>query len=172
MGEALAGLTSLAERKAYVKLLVDKGWTYQSIAKELKLTREAVRIYLKKPISDEHIKMISHLPIPELPTKEVYGLKRDRVLVEPDVLIRLKELHKSASQVRGKGKKNRNEAEQFTKLAWQQIERGVTSYSLAKALGITASALYFRFVRYGYKPTNGTSKVFRKLTHRAKEGDN
>lgn len=172
VSEALKQLTSMLERRAYVKALTDKGWTYQSIANVLGITREAVRLYTTKEVSDEIAKKVAHLPLPELPTKEVYGTRIKRVSIEPEVVAQLKELHAVASLVRGKSKKYRQEAEAFTKLAWQQKERGVSTYAIAKAVGITHGALLFRFVRYGYQKTNGKSRVFRQVAHRYTEDTN
>lgn len=170
VSEALKSL-ALAERKAYAVALVNKGWTYQCIANELGISREAVRLYTTKEVSADVMSRVAHLPLPELPTKEVYGTRIKRVKLEPEVLEKLKELHALASKVRGKGKKYRKEAEDFTKLAWEQNQKGVSTYAIAKALGITHGALLFRFVRYGYKTTNGKSRVFRQLSHRQIEGE-
>jgi hypothetical protein len=153
---------SMADRKAYTKRLCEAGWTYQSIADVFKVSRQAIEQYLKKcdVVSDE----VLALPIPELPSEPIYRMKR--LEVSADVLAELKELHAKASLVRGKSPKYRAEAEQFTKLAWEQTQQGISTYSLAKSLGVTHGALLFRFVRYGYMTTNGKSKVFRQLTHR------
>lgn len=163
----------LKERKAYATELSKAGWTLQSIATELKITREAVRLYAKATTNDESEvrKAIAGLPIPPLPTRTVEREVIKRVSIDDDVLVTLKELYSKAKLVRGKGKNYRKEAEDFTKLAYAQIEKGVTTYALAKALGITNSALQFRFTRYGYKVANGKSKVYRPLTHRLQEGE-
>ena len=153
---------SMTDRKAYVKRLCEAGWTYQSIADVFKVSRQAIEQYLKKVdvVSDD----VLALPIPEVPSEPIYKVKR--LEVSDDVLKELRELHAKAKLVRGKSKAYRAEAEQFTKLAWEQTQQGVSVYSLAKSLGITHGALLFRFVRYGYTTTEGNSKVFRPLTHR------
>ena len=166
VSEVLRSL-ALAERRAYATNLVNAGWTLQSIANELGITREAVRLYTLKKHDTGALANVMPLPIPPIPTKEIYTTRIKRVQIDPDVLLQLKELHAKASMVRGKSPKYRDEAEQFTKLAWEQVEKGITSYSLAKAIGISNGALIFRFVRYGYKTTNGQSRVFRQLTHRS-----
>jgi hypothetical protein len=166
VGEALRNL-SLAERKAYATELVNAGWTLQSIGNELGITREAVRLYTLKQSDTETLSKVKSLPIPPIPTKEIYTTRIKRVQIDPNVLLQLKELHSKAVMVRGKSPKYRDEAEQFTKLAWEQIQLGITAYALAKAIGISNGALIFRFVRYGYKKTNGQSRVFRQLTHRS-----
>ena len=168
VSEAL-NLLPMLERQAYCIALSNKGWTYQSIANELGLSREMVRLYAQKPISEELMNKVKHLPMPEIPTKEVYSTRFKKVAIDPDVLEQLKELHAKASLVRGKSPKYRKEAELFTKLAWEEKQKGVTTYAIAKAIGITNSALVFRFVRYGYQSSSGKSKVFRALTNRDKE---
>lgn len=153
---------SITDRKAYVKRLYYAGWTYQSIANVFKVSRQAIEQFIKKVdvMSDE----VLALPIPEIPSEPIYKVKR--LEVDDDVLVQLKELHSKAKLVRGKGKAYRAEAEQFTQLAWEQTQKGVSTYSLAKSLGITNGALLFRFVRYGYTTSEGKSKAFRPLTNR------
>jgi predicted transcriptional regulator len=152
---------SMTDRKAYVKRLCLAGWTYQSVADVFKVSRQAIEQYLKKSEPSEYA---DSLPIPEVPSDPIYQVKRQEVT--DDVLLELKEVYEKAKLVRGKGKKYRHEAELFTKLAWEQTQQGVSVYSLAKSLGVTHSALLFRFVRYGYTTTESQSKVFRKLTNR------
>ena len=170
IGDVIRGL-SLLEKKAYANVLVNHGWTYQSIANELKISREAVRLYCLAGSNSDFQKKVSHLPIPNTPTKEITTTRVKRKKLDPQVVTQLKELHAKASLVRGKSKKYRAEAEQFTKLAWQQKENGVSIYAIAKAINITHGALLFRFVRYGYLKTTGKSKVFKSLTHRVKESN-
>jgi predicted transcriptional regulator len=153
---------SMTDRKAYVKRLCLAGWTYQSVADVFKVSRQAIEQYLKKV--DVASDYVNGLPIPEVPSDPIYKVQRKEV--NDDVLLQLKELHAKARLVRGKGKKYRHEAEQFTKLAWEQTQQGVSVYSLAKSLGVTHGALLFRFVRYGYTTSESQSKVFRQLTHR------
>ena len=163
----------LKERKAYATELSKAGWTLQSIADVLNLTREAIRLYGHAKSNDEtEVRLsITHLPIPPIPTRTISKELIKRVQIADDVLVELKELYSKARLVRGKGKNYRKEAEDFTKLAYAQVERGVSTYAVAKALGITNSALTFRFSRYGYKVSNGGSRVYRPLTHRLKEGE-
>jgi len=156
-----------------LRTLPIKGWTLQSIADVLNVTREAIRLYAKAQSNNESEvrKAIADFPVPPIPTRTVNREVIKRVPITDDELVTLKELYSKAKLVRGKGKNYRKEAEDFTKLAYAQIEKGVTTYALAKALGITNSALQFRFTRYGYKVANGKSKVYRPLTHRLQEGE-
>ena len=167
-GEALRSLP-LKERKAYATLLRKAGWTLQSIATELKITREAIRLYTKEDYSPEVLEKVAHLPIPEVPKVEIYKERIVKVLPKPEVIARLKELQAKAQLVRGKGKNNREEAEEYTKLLYDTIQSGVSGYRLAKELGVTHSALCFRLVRYGYKTSTGQSRTYRKLTHRKQD---
>lgn len=170
VGEALRSL-GLKERKAYATELSNAGWTLQSIANELKITREAIRLYGKAESNNESEvrKAIAGLPIPQTPIRTVSREVIKKVAIPDDVLAQLKELYDKAKLVRGKSPNYRKEAEDFTKLAYAQVERGVSTYAVAKALGITNSALMFRFARYGYKVSNGQSQVYRPLTNRYKE---
>jgi len=156
----------LDERRVYATLLSNAGWTLQSIATPLGITREMVRQYGTKTYSEEQFAKVSHLPIPELPTVDVYKELYPKVLPSKEVIAQLKILKGSASKVRGRGQAYREEAELYTKLLYDTIQSGVSAYRLAKELGITVGAIEFRLVRYGYKTANGKSKVYKPLTHR------
>ena len=170
VGDLLRSLP-IKERKAYATELSKAGWTLQSIANELKITREAIRLYESAKSNDETEvrKAIASLPIPPMPTRLVHREVIKKVAIDESDLVILKELYSKAKLVRGKSANYRKEAEDFTKLAYAQVEKGVSIYAVAKALGITNSALQFRFTRYGYKVANGKSKVYRPLTHRVTE---
>lgn len=172
VGEALRSLP-LKERKAYATELCKAGWTLQSVATELNITRESIRLYASATTNNESEvrKAIADLPIPPIPTRTISREVIKKVTIDDDVLVTLKELYDKAKLVRGKSANYRKEAEDFTKLAYAQVEKGVSTYAVAKALGITNSALQFRFTRYGYKVAKGQSRVYRPLTHRIKEGE-
>ena len=168
-------LTSLpvAKRKAYAKLLVNAGWTYSAVAKPLGISRQAVEYYVKEKHSrscykPEMLEQVKNLPIPPLPTKPITKVKFAQV--DEDTERKLKELHDIAKQIRGNTSKYREEAEELAKLVWEQMEQGISMYSIAKTLGITTSALAFRLVRYGYKTTNGKSKTYNQIKNRKANG--
>lgn len=166
---------SVAERKAYAKRLVDEGWTFNSIAKPLGITRQAIEGYVKPHFKSvykpEALEKVKDLPIPQVPTKAI--TKSQLVEANAEALAVLRELYVKARKVRGKGQNHRAEADEFTRLAWEQVQQGISIYSLAKSLGVTTSALMFRFVRYGYKTTNGKSGAYAKIQYGkgAKEND-
>ena len=156
----------LTERKAYASELCKAGWTLQSVATPLNITRESIRLYTLAEHSGEVLAKISNLPIVQPPVIEVYVERVKRILPDPKVIAQLKELQPKAFMVRGKGKSNREEAELYTRLIYELMESGVSGYRIAKELGVTHSALAFRLVRYGYTTSNGTSRSYRQLTHR------
>jgi len=168
--EALTSLP-LVERKAYATQLSNAGWTLQSIATPLGITRESIRLYGLVEHSGEVLAKISHLPIPEVPTVEIYKTMIKRVKPDEKIMAQLKELQPKATSIRGKTKKNREEAELYTKLIYELIESGVSGYRIAKELGVTHSALAFRLVRYGYTTSEGKSRSYRLLTYRSKGED-
>jgi len=165
LAEALRSLP-LAERQAYATQLRNAGWTLQSIANAVNLTREAIRLYTLVEHTGEVLAKIGHLPIQEPPTVEVFKSVVKRVMPDPQVIAQLKELQPKATSIRGKTKKNREEAELYTKLIYELMESGVSGYRIAKELNVTHSALAFRLVRYGYTTSKGTSRSYRPLTHR------
>ena len=170
VSDILIGLP-LDERKAYVFELRKVGWTLQSLATPLKLTRESIRLYGIKEPKSEVLAKVKHLPILTPPVIELFVERVKRVKPDPQVIAQLKELQPKAFMVRGKGKSNREEAELYTRLIYELMESGVSGYRIAKELGVTHSALAFRLVRYGYTTSNGTSRSYRQLTHRKIEGE-
>jgi predicted transcriptional regulator len=165
VSDILIGLP-LLERKAYATQLRKVGWTLQSIATPLNITRESIRLYTLAEHTGEVLAKISNLPIVQPPVVEVFVERVKRVKPDPQVIAQLKELQPKAFLVRGKGKNNREEAELYTRLIHELMESGVSGYRIAKELGVTHSALAFRLVRYGYATSNGKSRSYRQLTHR------
>ncbi len=166
MPEGIASLLrslSYPERIAYCRALRAEGWTYQSMATPLGITRERVR----QMITWDYPAPVSILPVPELPriisTKEIAEMK---VLPE-DTLQVLKALQAKAFWVRGNGKQYRAEAEEYASLINDLLNsgQGYSVYGLAKQLGVTYPAIQFRLVRYGYKQTLGKSSCYRKITY-------
>ena len=158
----------MRERKAYAKRLVDEGWTYGSIATPLGVTRQAVESYVKLKFKNsykpEALELVKDLPIPAIPTKPIY--KAQTLEVSADVAKQLKELHDKAKLVRGKGQNFRAEANELTKLLWKlHTEQDISVYSLARSLGVTPSSIQFRFVRYGYKTTQGKSGAYSRISY-------
>lgn len=153
-------------RKAYYSRLIKAGWTYQGVANALGVSRQAiesgVRTLRGHARHGELMSAVSHLPVPELPRVEIRRL----IPKEPtstEIYI-LKELHSKAKQVRSDSPLYREEAEEFTRLAWELTQSGVSTYTLAKKLGLSHGALFFRFVRYGYATSKtGTSKTYQTI---------
>jgi hypothetical protein len=155
----------IGERNEYMRELRNAGWTLESIANASGgLTRERVRQITTLPSSPTYYQKISHLLVPELPTRKIYGHVPKEL--DPDVLKKLLDLKEKAFWVRGKSKANRAEAEEYSRLIAEQVEAGVSTYMIAKQLGVTHGAINFRLVRYGYKDSTSTNRVFRRLTHR------
>jgi transcriptional regulator with XRE-family HTH domain len=147
-------------RAAYVYALRIKGWTLQAVANSLGVTRERIR-QLETSASPEMVYLVQQAPgsypVPEVPT-EIITVQVGYAHTDPapETLARLKELQPIAQSVRWDLVKGRAEAEEYTALLWKaHTEEDVTVYRLAKLLGITYSAIQFRFTRYGYKPVQG-----------------
>lgn len=162
-------------RDAYMRLLRDEEWTLQSIADAIgDITRERVRQCIDEMSSEDARRIATKYRkkdarltfyIPEVPLHPV----RTKVwtLPEPETLERLKELQPTASKVRGSSPKYRDEAEEFMSLIWHAHKvEGVSIYRLSQLLGVTNGALQTRLVRYGYRPSGGTSKAYTKIAYR------
>lgn len=153
-------------RKAYYSRLIRAGWTYQGVANALGVSRQAIEIGVRSLRNHEKLEelmsAVSHLPVPEVPRIEIRRLiPKEPTSTEIDTL---KALHDKARQVRNDSPLYREEAEEFTRLAWEVTQSGVSTYTLAKKLGLTHSALFFRFVRYGYSTTKtGKSKTYQTI---------
>jgi len=137
------------------------------------VTRERIRQLVNEPIANDPVireKVLGKYRVPQVPSIPIYD--RKMLEVEPEVLAQLIELRNKAQLVRSTSTNYREEAELFTKLAWEQVQKGVSCYSLAKSLGVTTSALESRFVRYGYKTSEGKSKVYKKISYLEKRETN
>jgi hypothetical protein len=150
-------------RNAYMAKLQSLGWNYISIAKASNITRERVRQLVEKTEYD--LSTVEHLPLPTPPVWISEAVINPKIVILPDekVLERLKELQIYANKVRGHSPLYRQEAEEYTRLIVNCLEKGVTVYRLSKLLGVTHGALMFRLVRYGYKESNGKSKAYQRI---------
>ena len=152
-------------RNKYIAALRHVGWTLQSIADGVELSRERVSQIAKSTTLD--MGMVDVVPKPPQ-----VAVKKPREFVEPspETLARLLELKPLAEKVRGKGMNYRAEGEEYSKLLWEAHKpvaeggEGVPIYRLAKRLGVTHAAIRFRLARYKYKPpVSGTSKVYNTI---------
>lgn len=162
-------------RNAYMRVLRDKGWTYQSIADAIgDLGRERVRQCVESIDLPTAIETLTDnewtLPIPDIPDAPEPPEKvlRVRPMPTPEDLQRLRELKPVAARVRYNHSKNRSEAEEYVSLLWKvHSEDGVSVYRLGKLLDILPSAIESRFVRYGYKDTGGSSANYAPVKYRS-----
>ena len=154
---------NVRDKKIYCYLLKQKGWTLQSMATELGVTREMVRLYIKFAETQD-VYSLEHLEIPDVPVIITERLVHEPMKPDSDVVARLLELQPLAQQVRSSSPKFREEAEEYTALLAKEVARGITVYQLGKALGVTYGAIQFRLTRYGYKPVgNGKTKAYQLI---------
>ena len=153
--------------KDYIVALRERGWTLESIAVPLGKSRERIR-QLEMEVIDPRGATArvegAGLDLTSPPRKPI--IERTPVVrVEPDaeVIARLRELQPKAQAVRSSGTANRAEAEEYTRLINDENVRGVSLYRLAKELDVTHAALRFRLVRYGYKSSASTAKVYQAI---------
>lgn len=158
----LKALTAKEDRNAYIRELRQVGWTLQSIATVTGLTREMIRLISVDTRQSSPSFAIVGLEVP-LPPRKLVTIQV-RKPIDPEVLKKLKELHAVATLVRGRTQKYRKEAEEFTKMIYDLTLEGVSTYTVAKELGLTVAAVNFRLVHYGYKNTTGKSRVLTQRT--------
>lgn len=156
-------------RNSYLAALRYKGWTLQSIADAVGLSRERIR-QIETQVGQDLIQQIKmfpeQFPLPEIPTITETRVVYEAYEPNPQTLERLKELQPYAQLVRSHSPRYRAEAEEYAALLWKaHNEENVTLYHLAKCLGVTHGALRFRLVRYGYMtPTSGgKSKAYKPI---------
>ena len=153
--------------KDYIVALRNRGWTLESIAIPLGKSRERIRqleLEVLDPKGADSRVEGAGLDLISPPRKPV-AVRTPRVVIEPDpsVIARLRVLQPLAQKVRSSGTANRAEAEEYTRLINDENVRGVSLYRLAKELEVTHAALRFRLVRYGYKSSASTAKVYQTI---------
>ena len=150
-------------RNDYIIALINAGWTNVSVAKSAGLSNEMVRIIRSKHTAEP---VPPTLIIPEVPKHEPKSKSSLTIYALPPVelLERLRELKPIAQKVRANSPRYRAEAEEYSYLLNEaHTVYGVSMYRLGKLLGVTTSGLVFRLVRYGYKTSNGDSRVYRQI---------
>lgn len=153
--------------QSYIVALREAGWTYESMAKPLGVSRERIRQLYSEVMpygvglalaEAERVGFV----VPERPELEV-KVREKKYRPEPDaeVLARLKELKPYAERVRSNATRYRAEAEEYVSLLNEEYTgRGVPMLRLAKELGVTHAAIRSRLVRYGYLQTESGAKAY------------
>lgn len=152
--------------KSLIVALRQEGWTLESIAKPIGVSREWIR-QLEADTSDiqDAVTFARNMGF-TAPHRPIIleAPKKVRPEPNPSVIARLKELQPLAQSVRANSLKYRAEAEEYTRLLWEEHGiHGVSIYRLARELGVTHGALRFRLVRYGYTSTDSESKVYKPI---------
>jgi plasmid maintenance system antidote protein VapI len=129
------------------------GWTYQSLATALGVTRQAI----EKTVVRSTIDVPGRLPdVPTPPRKpqSVPKPPRRRLLVNDELAARLREMQKVAARVNGvtpADAPERRVSEEFTALLHSLTEQGVSVKHLANVLGVVHNAVQSRLARHGYR---------------------
>lgn len=154
------------ERNQYVwRLRKEEGWSLESIGQAVGVTREMIRLIVDKLDQAPFQLMLSVASHPVPKRARVARVVYRKTPIDPEALKVLKELHATATLLRGKSVKNRKEAEEFTRLIHEQTLLGVSTYTIAKELGLTVGAINLRLVRYGYRKTAGQSRALTRIKY-------
>jgi len=154
------------ERNQYVwRLRKEEGWSLESIGQAVGVTREMIRLIVDKLEREPFQLMLSVASQPVPKRARIKKVVYRKTPIDPEALKVLKELHATATLLRGKGSKNRTEAEEFTRLIHEQTLLGVSTYTLAQELGLTVGAINLRLVRYGYRKTTGNSRALTRIKY-------
>lgn len=161
-----ASFKTKEERNQYVwRLRKEEGWSLESIGQAVGVTREMIRLIVDKLDRTPFQLMLSVASHPVPKRARVARVIYRKTPVDPEALKVLKELHATATLLRGKSVKNRTEAEEFTRLIHEQTLLGVSTYTLAKELGLTVGAINLRLIRYGYRKTAGHSRATTRIKY-------
>ena len=164
--EAFNRAQNIAERNAYAYALRRSGWTLQSISEASGVTRERIRQVVADFAETGDKQALVLGPIPSVPLRPV---REPRVIPVPDSgkIAEAAALQSDARAVRGNGSLHRAAAERYTAIVMDlHLNDGIPLTRVAAALSavapekVTHSALRDRLVRYGYIPSNGSSKVY------------
>ncbi len=138
---------------AYLVAAVSRGWTLTALGDALGITREGVRLRcLKFP------GFIGEVPdVPEAPRKPVAHRppRRQRLLIKPEMAEKLRQMQAVAATVNGGMATDdpaRRVSEEFAAICADLVAQGVSVYTIAKTLGVTDGAIFFRLARHGYRP--------------------
>jgi len=155
-------------QRAHIVALREAGWTLESIAVPMGVSRERVRQLSKEVVDVPRALSVSRdagfvAPVIEKPVAVVREKIERPSPLETNVK-KLLELQPLVRQVRANSPKYRAEAEEYTRIIdFEHSYRGVSLYRLAQVLGVTHGSLRFRLVRYGYKTTASESKVYKPI---------
>lgn len=139
------------------------GWTFESIAQPLGVSRERVRQLYAEVIDPRRAAVDALDEGFVVPTRPSFPAKTKvhRPQTSESGLARLRELQPKVQQVRANSPRNRAEAEEFASLLWDEHKaHGVSVYQLAKDLDVTHAAIRSRLIRYGYMTTEAKSKAY------------
>ena len=156
---------------SYVVALREAGWTFESMAKPLGISRERVRQYYNEVLPYETGLALAEATragfvVPQRPIVETRATRARKVYpsASPETLARLKELKPYAEKVRSNSTRYRIEAEEYVALLNREhVERGVRMVELAQELEVTHGAIRSRLVRYGYLKTGSDAKAYKPI---------
>ena len=141
----------------YCRSLVNVGWTYEAIGTASEFTGSRVRQLVLSgqdttdnyPVPAPGQRAAS--PFPTASKAKAKAKKPSKPTPSPEVLARMLTLKPLAEKVRFTQTQFRLEAEEYTRLMKEEIDRGVPAHRLAKALGVAQSTVTNRLARYGYR---------------------
>ena len=128
------------------------GWTHQSMADALGISRQAVQQKIAKAESSVAGR-IPDVPLPPRKLQPEAKPPRRRLLVNDELAERLREMQRVASTVNGATPAEAPERQvsvEFSAHLHALVEQGVSMKHLAKVLGVRYNAVRSRLARQGY----------------------
>lgn len=157
------------ELNAYINALRETGWTLAVVGQAMAITREAVRIRQARATWTNYGPGVPPLPVKPEPEPKARIV---RPAIPEDVLADMRELMKTARSVNGATPADdprRLAGELFLAKVMEQMDAGVTVYTIAKQLEVTHAAIYSRLIRHGHRETTGSSSAFTPYLGRPRE---
>lgn len=129
------------------------GWTYQSLAAAVGVSRQAVEQLIARSTLDAAGRM-PDIPLPPRKPQPEPKPPRRRLLVNDELAERLREMQRIAATVNGATPADapeRRVSEEFTAHLNALVQQGVSMKHLADVLGVRHNAVKSRLARHGYR---------------------
>jgi len=141
------------------------GWTYQSMASALGVTRQAVHqavAHAKLDCSGE----VPDVPLPPRKPQPEPKPPRRRLLINDELAEQLRDMQRIAAKVNGATPADAPERKVSVDLSAQLhalTQQGVSVYHIAEVLGVAHNAVRARLARHGYRKPQPSQKPERYL---------
>lgn len=145
------------------------GWPKPVLAELLGVTRQAVQTRVRSAKFVE-VELLPPIPPPPKRPPPIPRPQKEKVLIEPELAVHMRELYRQARTVNGAMSVThpaRRASEELSETMASLIERRVGKAQIARVLGCTIPAVSLRLARHGYPAPNSyvrRSPLYRNTT--------